>query len=99
MTLLQREYFIDARMRDHAVIGLEEYAKSHILQGALEHLVEREDFFETEEISMGIVCKFKAHVFSEAELAEYKNRVITEFMGNIGVFATRPNTTQENHND
>ena len=95
MTLLQGEHIIPADMRDGAALDLERRVKSHLMHSAIEHLGERDDLFEIEDNYMGTTYTFRAQVFSEAELAEYKNRVITEFMGYTGVFATRPITTQE----
>lgn len=98
MALLQGEYIIGHReMQDLALTDLEGLVKSNLLRDFCERLCERDDFFETGDDFRGTVCKFRAYVFSEAELAEYKNRVIAEFMGYTGVFATRPITTQENN--
>ena len=90
MTLLQGQYIIDAIERNDAAVDIEQLAKIKLLRSIFDRLIERDDLFEIEDSFMGATCKFRAYVFSEAELAEYKNRVITEFMGYTGVFATRP---------
>ena len=99
MTLLQGEHIIPPHMRDNAGIDLEQYAKSRLMHRALDCLGERDDLFETEDGFMGTTYKFRAHVFSEAELAEYKNRVIAESFRSSGeFFAMIPTpTTQEDN--
>ena len=100
MTLLQGEYIIDDSFSIAAASStdLEQFAKSHLLRVALKRLGERDDFFETEDSFRGTGYRFRAHVFSEAELAEYRNRIITEFLCRSGkVSAALPVPTKEDN--
>ena len=96
MALLQGEYIVSECAQEHAAIDLGLLAKDYLLRGVPEALKERDDLFEVEDSYMGTVYRFRAHVFSETELAEYKNRIIAEFLELTGTFtATIPTPTKE----
>jgi len=87
MTLLQGEYIVRTAttpLSGTVAVDRERHARSHLLQSALERLGKRDDLFEIEDSFMGTGYRLRAHVFSEAELAEYRNRIITEFLWSSG---------------
>ncbi len=90
MTLLNSQYHIDNRTQESIpAVDLEPLVKSQLLQEVFKRLAEREDLLESEHHLGGSTYKLNLHVFSEAELTDYRNSVINEFMVTSGMFTQR----------
>jgi hypothetical protein len=97
MTLLQERCIISKYYQEHVPVDLEPLAKSRLLQYVSKRLTKREDLFEIEHWHSETVYELKLHVFSEAELIDFRNSVIAEFMDYTGVFRAMHPQQQENN--
>lgn len=98
MTLLKAQYSVDSYTQSAIPEALLELlVKTRLLHVVAKDLSEREDLLEVKH-RRETTYRLKLHVFSEAELIDYRNSVINEFMATSGMFSAMRSQQQQEDN-